>query len=200
MKKIYISFLFLGFSAVASAQFGYTEPVKNSEGKIGFIDKTGKLRIDFRFTDTRGFSEGIAPVCIYPECDNACWGFINTKGEWILEPQFWSALPVTDGVARVQINRKFGFIDTKGKLVIPLQYNTAGRFGDGLCFVSLSENETDYFVINTKGETIIAGPFDYYSSEFRNGKAIVSKNGDCLEIDKTGKILRKFDPSSCGQE
>jgi bleomycin hydrolase len=46
MKKIYISFLFLGFSAVASAQFGYTEPVKNSEGseyqftKLALLDAT----------------------------------------------------------------------------------------------------------------------------------------------------------------
>ncbi len=46
MKKIYISFLFLGFSAIASAQFGYTEPVKNSEGseyqftKLALLDAT----------------------------------------------------------------------------------------------------------------------------------------------------------------
>jgi bleomycin hydrolase len=46
MKKIYISFLFLGFSAVASAQFGYTEPVKNAEGseyqftKLALLDAT----------------------------------------------------------------------------------------------------------------------------------------------------------------
>lgn len=46
MKKIYISFLFLGFSAVVSAQFGYTEPVKNSEGseyqftKLALLDAT----------------------------------------------------------------------------------------------------------------------------------------------------------------
>ena len=46
MKKIYISFLFLGFSAVASAQFGYTEPAKNAEGseyqftKLALLDAT----------------------------------------------------------------------------------------------------------------------------------------------------------------
>jgi bleomycin hydrolase len=46
MKKIYISFLFLGFSAIASAQFGYTEPAKNAEGseyqftKLALLDAT----------------------------------------------------------------------------------------------------------------------------------------------------------------
>lgn len=46
MKKIYISFLFIGFSAIASAQFGYTEPAKNAEGseyqftKLALLDAT----------------------------------------------------------------------------------------------------------------------------------------------------------------
>lgn len=46
MKKIYLSFLLLGVTAVASAQFGYTEPVKNAEGseyqftKLALLDAT----------------------------------------------------------------------------------------------------------------------------------------------------------------
>jgi bleomycin hydrolase len=46
MKKIYLSFLLLGVTAVASAQFGYTEPAKNAEGseyqftKLALLDAT----------------------------------------------------------------------------------------------------------------------------------------------------------------
>ena len=46
MKKIYLSFLLLGVTTVASAQFGYTEPVKNAEGseyqftKLALLDAT----------------------------------------------------------------------------------------------------------------------------------------------------------------
>jgi len=46
MKKILFSILFVGLSSVGSAQFGYTEPVKNAEGsdykltKIAHLDAT----------------------------------------------------------------------------------------------------------------------------------------------------------------
>jgi hypothetical protein len=183
--------------------YGFSDglaPVKNSEGKIGFVDKNGKLKIDFRFSDTGGFSEGIAPVCIYPDCDNECWGYINTKGDWVVEPKYWSALPISCGLAGVQVNSKHGFIDVEGNLVIPLIYPAAGRFSDGLCFVTLSEIETDFFVINKEGKTVIEGPFDYYSSEFRNGKAIVRIKNKCYEIDTIGKILKELDSSDCGME
>jgi len=183
--------------------YGFSEglaPVKNSDGKIGFIDKTGKLVIDFLYSDTGGFSYGIAPVCVHPDCDNACWGYINKNSEWVFEPQFWSALPINYGMAGVQINGKYGFIDCNGELAIPLIFTAIGRFSDGLCFVSMSENQADFFVINKFGETIIDGPFDNYLQEFRNGKAIVSKKGECLEIDKSGQVLRKLNNSFCEEE
>ena len=55
------------------------------------------------------------------------WGYCNTKGELVIEPNYNDAeIFSKDGLAPVK-DEKWGFINTSGKLVIPTQYEiTAG--------------------------------------------------------------------------
>jgi hypothetical protein len=69
--------------------------------KLGFIDKTGEMKIPPRFEPRRGrhgerfgssFSEGLAPVST--EMINrfqGTYGYINKKGEFVIKPQFQTA-------------------------------------------------------------------------------------------------------------
>ena len=41
------------------------------------------------------------------------WGFIDTKGQYVINPQFDGAGLFSEGLARVRIDSKGGFIDTK---------------------------------------------------------------------------------------
>ena len=50
-------------------------PVKVN-GKLGFIDKSGKLVIDAKYDEAENFSEGLAGVEL-----NGKWGYINIKGD-----------------------------------------------------------------------------------------------------------------------
>jgi hypothetical protein len=52
----------------------------------GFIDKTGKLVIDTKFSDVSEFRDGIAAVNADPY--ETKYDFINTHGKWVIEPQF----------------------------------------------------------------------------------------------------------------
>ncbi|MEE8043841.1 MAG: WG repeat-containing protein [Thermodesulfobacteriota bacterium] len=46
------------------------------------------------------------------------WGFVNKKGEIVIEPQFENAVSFSGGLAIVELGGgKWGYIDKKGKLV-----------------------------------------------------------------------------------
>lgn len=42
------------------------------------------------------------------------WGYINTKGEYVVEPKFDNANSFSDGIAWIKIDGKIGYINTKG--------------------------------------------------------------------------------------
>ncbi len=78
------------------------------------------------------------------------WGYINSKGEYIINPQFDEAYPFTDNVAMIKLNDKVGYIDNKGYYIIPAIYKGGTMFSDGLAFV-VSEG-SDPICIDKQGE------------------------------------------------
>lgn len=50
---------------------------KNS--KIGYISKDGSFKIEPQYKSAKSFSEGLAAVE-----NGGKWGFIDTKGEWVI--------------------------------------------------------------------------------------------------------------------
>ncbi|HDS73920.1 MAG TPA: WG repeat-containing protein, partial [Firmicutes bacterium] len=71
---------------------------------IGFINRRGDFVIPARFSNTYGFNEGVAPVRDMEKR----WGYIDTTGAWVIEPQFDDVTPFTDGLAVFQKDRKWG--------------------------------------------------------------------------------------------
>ena len=70
------------------------------------------------------------------------WGFVNRKGEVLIEPQFQQARSFSGGLAAVYDGNGWGFIDRSGKLAIPCKFLDAGYFSDaGCCFVSTVEGQ-----------------------------------------------------------
>lgn len=60
------------------------------DGKWGFIDKNGEVKIKPQFEDARSFSNGFAAVK-----SNGKWGFINGKGTLVIEFRFDGAKDFT---------------------------------------------------------------------------------------------------------
>lgn len=93
---------------LAPVEFGKQsqEPGKwDASGKIGFIDKTGRMVIAPKFDGTWGFSEGLAPVQAGDK-----WGYIDKTGQMVISAKFDSAGVFSDGLARVSIGGKNGYI------------------------------------------------------------------------------------------
>ena len=72
--------------------------------------------------------------------ENGLWGYINRKGDVVVEPQFQMAGPFFEGMAEIIENFKVGFIDVTGRVVIKPQLEPAmfRSFREGLAHVQVA--------------------------------------------------------------
>lgn len=112
-------------------------------------------------------------------------GFINTKGEWVIEPTFDKARAFSNGLAPVYNGKEWGYVDTNGKVVIAFQYKDAEIFGsDGLAPVKLKK---DWGFINTTGTLVIDDNYDITAGGF----SIFQKNNQKGFIDGLARVKKK---------
>ena len=104
--------------------------VCNKEGKFGYIDKTGKVVIPFRYEacydegselyyqqPCYDFHEGLARIC---DKTTEKYGYIDREGNEVFPCQFGYAEDINEGVARVELEGQYGFIDAKGNCTLNL--------------------------------------------------------------------------------
>jgi hypothetical protein len=106
------------------------------DGKVGFVDKKGNIQFD----DECNFIKLVGYHNLIPVRKGDKWGYVDTKGKWLIDAQFEDAWGFVGDVAPVAANKKIGFINKEGKYVAQPVYKNA-LFGNG------------YFCeINYKGE------------------------------------------------
>ena len=114
-------------------------------------------------------------------------GFINKKGEIVIESKFDAASQFSEGMARVYFNDKVGFIDSTGKVIVPVKYDKAFDYREGIAVVEI-DGKQGY--IDIVGDFII-DPVFYKAYDFNDGYAKVFRDiySRGAFIDKSGKIL-----------
>ena len=140
------------------------------------------------------FNDGLAPILI-----NNKWGFIDTQGNLVIEPNFiahvsnFGALPYfNEGLTPIvnpETNR-VGYIDKKGNVVINPQFYSARNFYEDVAFVGTQD---DHVIIDKNGK-VLAEKFvaiNGYYSNFKNGRAIARKEFSYGYINKEGKFVIK---------
>lgn len=127
---------------------------------FGVIDENGKIIIKPAFDAAFNYSEGLAAVGVLNGIQ-MIWGFIDTAGNYVIEPIFNSRPgDFHSGYSVVsKKNGKFVYINTKGE-VCSDEYLRAYRFVDGKAFVS--KNYGKFQVIDTDFQVIkeFEGPFE----------------------------------------
>jgi hypothetical protein len=90
-----------------------------------YIDKDRReYRFDiYKFND---FSEGLLRAD--KSSDRGKYGFLNSKGEWVIEPKFESADDFKSGICRVKENGLWGVINTEGEYIIEPKYDRLEEF------------------------------------------------------------------------
>ena len=90
----------------------------NIEGRSGFIDQDGKLRIANRYEDAGEFMNGIVSVKLLDR-----WGFINKDEKLVIQPFYDTVLYQKNELIIVCKNQKFGIIDRQGDNVLEMDYD-----------------------------------------------------------------------------
>jgi hypothetical protein len=157
----------------------------NKGDVYGYIDKTGKVVVQARFTDASQFVDGLAAVCIeWQKC-----GFINRAGDFVIEPKFRVTHSFREGLALAGFEYSLiGFVNNSGEMVIEPQFgNLAGAgFSEGMSVVAYAWGKFGY--INTDGAIVIPMQFEM-AQPFSDGLAAVRVDSQWGYIDKTGKFV-----------
>jgi hypothetical protein len=109
-------------------------------------------------------------------------GFIDTRGRFVIEPQFDSAGSFVDDRAPVLSNMHVGFIDKSGNVAIELKYSDSAPFQEGLAPV---KDNTNWGFVDPDGKLAIPATFEDVGS-FTEGLARAKSDGKWGYIDKTG--------------
>ncbi|MBD1940026.1 WG repeat-containing protein [Microcoleus sp. FACHB-68] len=139
------------------------------------------------------FSEGLAAFST-GTLNDAKFGYADTNGKVVIQPQFTAANEFSEGLAAVRVGYKFGYIDNTGKMVIQPQYDIAKPFSEGIALVEIDYKDA---YIDKTGKRISNEPY-YNAESFSEGFAlvgVVAGGGKYGYIDKTGKLVipNKFD-------
>ncbi len=155
------------------------------------IDNNGNQIVDF----------GGIPGAIYSNLEyeyirhkvNDKWGFVDRKGNVVIDYQYVDSKDFNEGLAPVKIKNKWGFIDIENKLVIKPIYENVHLFSDSLAAIQLNGK---WGFIDKKGNLIIEPKYTSVYS-FSEGLCAVnthpfnSANGGWANevIDKNGKVI-----------
>lgn len=138
------------------------------DGKFGFIDKEGRLRIANRYEMVQPFSDGLAAIRIRNR-----WGYIDHRETLVVQPIYDEVNSFANGVAIVYQDGYAGLVNNAGKMILPLRYD------------QITPNEHHRYLL-TSGELqgladesgkVIVHPRYHSVSDTGNGYAIVERDG-----------------------
>ena len=147
-----------------------------------YADKTNFRWIkDIEYSTVRHFSNAHSAFQ-----QNGKWGFINTAGEVVVEPQYEECHDYLNGYAAVKVNGKWGFIDTKHNLIISPEFDEVEDFKNGLAIVTRNGK---CGVITTTGKSPAGIIFDKIEP-YKDGFALAYADGIQYFLDSMGEIKK----------
>jgi hypothetical protein len=136
---------------------------EDSSAQFEIIDRKGKTVTKFGkgVSSVRNFSEGLAAVEVKKDSGPPLTGFIDTSGQFVIEPKFPFVGDFSDGLAKFLLNGKWAFMDSAGNVIFSTDYQVSYGFKRGLASI-------------TKVEV---------------GGSLEDQNHTLGYIDKTGKVI-----------
>lgn len=145
--------------------------------EYGLIDLNGQVILpptyaysdNHRGIDRMEFHQGLAAVCV-----NHKWGYINARGEMVIDPKFESAKNFSHGVAYIQQNGLYGLIDKRGNIIVEPQYiNISSEIKNG--YIRVENKDHRWGVIDTTGRTVVPPRYEYAFGDCSEGMVIIQQ-------------------------
>ena len=128
---------------------------QSENGKYGFIDKTGKIKIKAEYLIVGDFSEGLCYVSKEVIKKGYKWIFIDTLGNKVFDiKDNFPETEFSEGFARISSFEEQWFVNKSGINEFGKTWKGGqGEFKNGIAYVS-DKQFSDFYPINTKGERI----------------------------------------------
>lgn len=190
--KVGVSWGFVNTLGELVIQAKYNEVTDFYDGYALAINKNGAFVLDKNGKETKvitkgvvksihHFTEGLAPIQI-----DLNYGFVNTDGVVIIEPQFLTVGYFSDGLAWARAkNNKLGYIDTTGKWVIEPKF-LATRTFDKKSGRARIKDKDGWCYVNHKGEILRIKDAEVFD-DFEDGLCAIRVNDLWGFIDGDGK-------------
>ncbi len=164
--------IFIETDRAAEEQYDFLLPFRGDSGLYGYMNESGEVIVEPKYTYGGDFCEGLAAVA------------------------------VDGGLSAFEPTGKYGYINADGEEVIPCEYDNVLDFSEGLAAVGYEYYEGSrylgikYHYIDSTGETAIEGDF-FSAGGFDGGIARVNvrnEDGDVKReyIDKSGAVLKEY--------
>lgn len=148
--------------------------------KWGFVDKSGKIKINPQFVSVTNFSDG---KCGVKNTDGKC-GYIDSSGKIVINYQFDAASKFKNEKAVVTLKDKVGVIDKNGRYLINPQYSDIYIDGD----LFMVEQDKKWGWCDKDGKILINPQFEQAFPFNEEDLAAVKSGTTWGYINKEGKI------------
>lgn len=147
------------------------------DGKFGFVDNQGRLRIANRYEGIKPFGEGLAAVKILGR-----WGFVNHAERIAVQPVYDDVGQFVSGLAIVMQKGQYGLIGKSGDVVLPIRYDRIERLPSGRFELTSGDNKG----LADKDGRLVFAPRYTAVQDVDNGYVIVSRTGRCGLVTLNG--------------
>ncbi len=156
------------------------------DGKFGFRDDQGRLRVANRYDSIAPFSSGLAAVKLMGK-----WGFVDTRERLVIQPTYERPSFFQGDVAVIQRNGKKGIIQRDGKTLLKPEYDEM-TFHEGESCYRIRKGR-QFGVASQKGKILIEPRFE--SVEFTGNGQVLVKDGlyGVLTLDGMSVIPIAYD-------
>lgn len=137
-------------------------------GRYGFVDSRGRLRIANRYEGVQRFSETLAPAKI-----RGHWGFINHQDNIAIQPVYDEVSLFKNGVSIVMLKGRYGAIDKTGRLLLPVRYESV----EMLATKNLLIHQDKLAGLADTGGRMLITPRFHQVTDLGTGYAIVERDG-----------------------
>ena len=142
-------------------------------GKYGFTDTWGRLRIANRYDSVTHFMSDMAAVKMLGR-----WGYIDKAERLVVQPHFDWAYPFYGETAIVKKGEHFGMVNTQGRLIVPVVYDRIVRTASQRYLIYLEDPQRGSLVglVSAEGKPLIHPKYQSIE-DLNNGYVIAGRNG-----------------------